>query len=110
MPRDQKIHRIFTALSLYVLLFEADLAMWTLRNIEKTGDRIFDRQKGPLIGSVLWTDDEPNQVNYTIKNILKLFVDCVSIDFPNDETHILSVSITIFNQNSLFSLHSNVTR
>lgn len=31
LPRDQKILRIFTALSLYVILFEADLAMWTLR-------------------------------------------------------------------------------
>lgn len=63
-------------------------------------NRIFDRQKGPLIGSVLWTNDEPNQVNYTIKNILKLFVNYVSIDFPNDETHILSVSFDYQSLNS----------
>lgn len=63
------------------------------RNIEKPSNRVFDRQKGPLIGCVLWTDDEPNQVNYTIKSILKLFVDYVSIDFPSDETQLLSVSL-----------------
>lgn len=62
------------------------------RNIDRPSERIFDRQKGPLIGCVLWTDDEPNQVNHNIKNILKLFVDYISVDFPADETHVLAVS------------------
>lgn len=70
-----------------------DLCMH-FRNIQKPSKRIFDRQNGALIGSVLWTNNEPNQVNYTIKKILKLFVDYVSIDFSHDETHILSVSFT----------------
>lgn len=68
-----------------------------IRNIEKVSNRIFNSQKGPLIGLVLWKNNEPYQVNYTIKNILKLFVDHVSIDFPNGEIYILSVSIKICN-------------
>lgn len=69
------------------------------RNMQKPTNRIFHSQKGPLIGLVLWTDDEPHQVNYTIKNILKLFVDYVSIDFPNDEVHVLNVSVIFFTLN-----------
>lgn len=63
--------------------------------MENVSNRIFDSQKGPLIGLVLWKNNEPNQVNYTIKNILKLYVDYVSIDFPNGETSTLSVSFNV---------------
>lgn len=53
---------------------------------------MFDHKKGPLINSVLWFNDEPHQVNFHIKNILKLFVNYISIDFAEEHIHILAVS------------------
>lgn len=63
-----------------------------IRNLPNPSAKIFDREKGPLIGMVLWAHDEPNQVNYCIKNILKLYVNYIYIDFPHEYTEIIGVS------------------
>lgn len=56
-------------------------------NGKMTGSKII-----PFIASVLWTHEEHRQVNYFVKRIIKLFIDCISIDFPKKEIATLLVS------------------
>lgn len=57
--------------------------------------------KCPLIGLVLWTDNELNEVNYNIKNILKLYVNYIGIDFPVQHIKILGVSARFSDYNRI---------
>lgn len=66
-----------------------------LRNLRDPRGKIFDSEKGTLLGSVLWSNGEPKQVNYFIKNILKLYTNYIRINFPQRHTHILGVSLFI---------------
>lgn len=94
LSRDEKVERTFYALEMMIHLFEVDLQMWTARHSLDPQSAIFNQSKHPLINSVLWDSSEHNQINFTIKSILKLFVNYVSIDFPKEHTHILSVSLS----------------
>lgn len=79
----------------------------SIRNLRKPSAKIFDRIKGPLIGSVLWAHDEPNEVNYCIKNILKLYVNYVCIGFPSEDTKIIGVS-SVFNCKQISPCHIEI--
>lgn len=65
---------------------------FTNRNCRDPSAKIRRNKKIPLICLVLW-NDEPHQINYCIKNILKLYVSYININFPGQHTQILTVSI-----------------
>ncbi|XP_055322751.1 uncharacterized protein LOC129578362 [Sitodiplosis mosellana] len=87
--REEKIDRLFLTLALFVQLFEIDLAMWTIKNLPNPSAKISNALKNPLISTVLWSKDELTDVNFGIKNILKLYVNYISIDFPREYTQVL---------------------
>lgn len=47
----------------------------------------------PLIVSALWSSDEIPQIDSHIKDIIKLFLDYISIDFPRDKLEVLAVCV-----------------
>ncbi|XP_031633212.1 uncharacterized protein LOC116346993 [Contarinia nasturtii] len=108
--RDDKIERLFVVLALYVQLFEADLAMWTIKNRLNPSEKLATNRKNPLIEVVMWTNNEPNEVNYTIKNILKLYVNYIYIDFPREHTKIIGRLVNlIYNVFELRALQASKT-
>lgn len=45
----------------------------------------------PLIVTALWSSHEIPQIDSHVKDIIKLFLDYVCIDFPRDKLEVLAV-------------------
>lgn len=72
---------------------EYDLAMWTISFARDPFTKMMEGKRRPLIAHVLWSKDDVGQINFLIKRIFGIFVNYVSIDFPDDKLAILVVSI-----------------
>lgn len=71
---------------------ENDLCMWMIRHPKNNMSNRKKISKQPLIAGLIWSDGDTNgAINYNVKNILTIFVNCVSLDFPSAQLDILSV-------------------
>lgn len=66
------------------------------RNLPNPSAKISTSSKNPLVSLVLWADGELVEVNFCIKNILKLYVNYINIDFPLEHTKVIGVSMFFF--------------
>lgn len=93
--RDVKFDRIFKVLDLLLLILEADLALWIIKFSYKTFSNMNREDRCPLVASVLWKHfDSVLLLTPTIKTIISIFVDMVSMNYPKDKINIISVSRT----------------
>lgn len=76
-----------------------------IRYARKPNGKMAHLKHIPFIGSVLWSNGEHRQVNYVVKRIIKLLIDCVSIDFNAKEIAILSVSQRFYLHSILHRIH-----
>lgn len=86
-----KIERVFVVFDLLMDVLEHDLALWTLKNLQCPNGRMHKTHKTPLIALSLWPNNQVKEVDFTVKNIIRLYFDLISIDF--DETKICSFRV-----------------
>lgn len=89
--RENKIGRIFRVLNLLVQLMEHDLAIWMLRNPRNMQKGFAKGDKKPLIAAVLWKG-RICDINLSVKRLMKLFIDCLHLNYPSEDLQVLSVS------------------
>lgn len=71
---------------------ENDLCMWMIRHPKNNMMNRKKISKQPLIAGLIWSAGDTNgAINYNVKNILTIFVNCVSLNFPSARLNILSV-------------------
>ncbi|XP_063702882.1 uncharacterized protein LOC134832695 [Culicoides brevitarsis] len=86
--RNEKMERIFRVLGLLVNLMERDLAIWMLRN-PRNIQKGLQSDKKPLIAALLWPT-EVFSLNYAVKRIMKVFIECVHLNYPTGDLEVLS--------------------
>lgn len=101
-----KIERVFVVFELLMDVLEYDLALWTLKNLHCPDGRMHKPHKTPLIALFLWPDNQVKEVNFTIKNIIRLYFELISIDF--DESKICSLRVNAGSHS--LSLAARLTR
>lgn len=89
LSRNEKIERLFIVLHLLIKLMEYDLGVWMLRYPEQP--YLFVQLQ--LISLLIWPTGKIGERNIFIIQLLKLFVNCISIKFPQDKIDILAVII-----------------
>lgn len=87
-----KIERIFIVFDLIMDVLEYDLSMWTMKQLRRPNGEMTKIINQPLIAQFIWPDNQVKDVNYKIKNIIKLYFDLISIDF--DESMIKSFGVS----------------
>lgn len=90
--REEKFTRIFLVLDLLVQVLENDLAMFIVKYSDKLRSSIESEDTCPLVCCLLWRPqhDSLNVLNSTIKNIIRIFVDMIGLQYPKQNVEVLS--------------------
>lgn len=97
--REEKFERVFLVLNLLIRIFEDNLAMFLTQYSRKLRTCLEDNTRRPLICSVLWTSHETfPDINYSIKNIITIFVRMIAQGFSTDKVRVIARLINVISQ------------
>lgn len=91
LPRNDRFQRLFLLLDLVVRILEYDASIFIIKYSHKFASSIANDSLKPLICSVIWRDFESVIViNSMIKQLIKIFVAMMALEYPEDKIKIIS--------------------
>ncbi|KAI5645253.1 hypothetical protein NE865_02801 [Phthorimaea operculella] len=99
LERPERIKRIMTVLESLVELLQFDLAIWHSRYKNNLGSHVMRSHK-PLVAFVLWSNNVlfTGVVNNNVRQILRLFVHMIHLQYPEEHIKIMSTWLTVIIQ------------